>query len=242
MHFNLSAISKQTTAGRLLRLPLRLLPSKAVVPILQGPLARRRWIIGAGVHGYWLGSYEYDKQKRFADSAAAAHVICDIGAHVGFYTLLASVSVRPDGQVFAFEPLPQNMAFLKEHVRLNRCDNVRVYPYAVSDHSGTVKFHVGPNSSMGQISDDGTHIVPVVSVDDLVDAGTIPAPDLLKIDVEGEEGRVLAGAERTIGRSHPTIFLATHSSDLHRHCTAWLEDRNYLVRAVADDELVASPR
>jgi FkbM family methyltransferase len=241
MHLNLSAISNSSAAGRLLRLPLRLLPSNAVLPILQGPLVRRRWIVGAGNHGYWLGSYEYANQRRFAESAGKSSAVFDIGAHVGFYTLLAAVSVRPGGHVFAFEPLAQNLSFLRRHVQLNTLSNVTVFPYAVSDRGGTVHFEEGANSSMGRIAEDGEEIV-AVSLDEMFDAGTVSAPDLMKIDVEGSEAHVLAGAERLISSALPTIFLATHSAELNAWCLTWLTNRGYDITRTADDEIVAIAR
>jgi FkbM family methyltransferase len=239
MHLNLSGIKRSSVAGRLLRMPLSLIPARTVVPILQGPLAGRRWIVGSGVHGYWFGSYEFEKQKLFADSAASARVVWDLGAHVGFYTLLASVCLGQRGRVFAFEPSPKNLAFINDHLHLNGCGNVEVCPFAVSDRKGTMAFEEGPGSSMGHLGDHGSLSVQVVALDDLVDAGTIDPPDLVKIDVEGEEVRALRGAERVLTTARPTIFLATHSPDLHRHCAEWLEARNYRLTPLGDDEIIA---
>ena len=241
MHLNLSAITRSTIVGRFLRMPLSFIPARTVVPILQGPLARRRWIVGSGVHGYWLGSYEFEKQKQFAESAATARVVWDIGAHVGFYTLLASVTLKQRGRVFAFEPSPRNLAFINDHLGLNRCSNVVVCPFAVSDRKGTLAFEEGPGSSMGHLGDRGALKVQVVALDDLVDTGTIDPPDLVKIDVEGEELRVLHGAERVLTTARPIIFLATHSPDLHRLCSEWLERKNYRLTPAAEDEIIAYP-
>lgn len=241
MHLNLSAIKRSSVAGRLLRIPLSLIPAQTVMPILQGPLSGRRWIVGSGVHGYWLGSYEFQKQKLFAESAATARVVWDIGAHVGFYTLLASIGVGQKGRVFAFEPSPRNLAFINDHLRLNRCHNVEVCPFAVSDRKGTMSFEEGPGSSMGHIGDQGSLTVQVIALDDLVDAGAIEPPDLVKIDVEGEEVRALQGAERVLTTARPTIFLATHSPDLHRTCTEWLQARKYHLTPLGDDEIIARP-
>ena len=241
MHLNLSGIKRSSVAGRLLRIPLSLIPAGMVMPILQGPLSGRRWIVGSGVHGYWLGSYEFQKQKMFAESAATARVIWDIGAHVGFYTLLASISLGQRGRVFAFEPSPRNLAFINDHLRLNRCSNVEVCPFAVSDRNGTMPFEEGPGSSMGRIGDHGSLNVQVIALDDLVDAGAIEPPDLVKIDVEGEEVRALHGAERVLTTARPAIFLATHSPDLHRTCVEWLEARNYRLTPLGEDEIIARP-
>jgi len=58
---NFSAISNKNIFGKILRFPLRFIPTKVVVPILQGTLKGKKWIVGSSNHGCWLGSYEYEK-------------------------------------------------------------------------------------------------------------------------------------------------------------------------------------
>jgi FkbM family methyltransferase len=227
--------------GRAVRLPLRLLPSGMVVPILRGPLAGKRWTVGAGTHGCWLGTYEYSTQRRFAAAARSATVVFDVGANVGFYTLLAAVAMGPSGRVVAFEPLPRNLAHLRAHVRLNALPNVEVRACAVADASGTAAFLEGPNPSMGALADGGEVQVMVVAIDELTAAGSLPNPDLMKIDVEGAEARVLDGAAATIARARPLIFLSTHGEELHAHCARWLSARGYAVDALGPGELLARP-
>ncbi len=113
---NFSGVSRQTVVGKLLRLPLRLLPDGMAVPVLQGPLKGKRWLVGSSTHGCWLGSYEYEKQRLFAKKIKAGAVVFDIGANVGFYTLLTAMLVRPEGRVVAFEPVPRNIDFLRKHI------------------------------------------------------------------------------------------------------------------------------
>jgi len=169
---NFSGISTSGILGRLLRFPLRLIPDSSVVRILQGPLKGKRWIAGSGTHGSWLGSYEFDKQQAFASTVLAGDVVYDVGAHVGFYTLLAAELVGPTGQVIAFEPLPRNLKFIKQHVALNNYTNVTVFGSAVSDHSGTAAFDMQPGRSFeGHLVEDGQLHVPVVVLDELTGGG-----------------------------------------------------------------------
>jgi len=111
---NFSGLSNQSFTGKFLRYPLRLIPPTMRFPILQGTLKGKQWIVGSGQHGCWLGSYEYDKQQLLTRNIAAGRVVFDLGSHAGFYTLLASSLVGPKGKVVAFEPMPQNLAYLKE--------------------------------------------------------------------------------------------------------------------------------
>src|SRR5690348_9557213 len=105
--------------GRLARAPLRLVPKKMIVPILQGPLRGKKWIAGSSNHGCWLGTYELGTQRLFCRIVKPGDVVYDIGANVGFYTLLASVCAGPSGRVYSYEPLPENIAGLRKHISIN---------------------------------------------------------------------------------------------------------------------------
>src|SRR5262249_52878254 len=149
------AFPKNNLLGKILRLPLRLIPRNTEVRILQGPLRGKKWIAGSSVHGCWLGSWEYSKQKIFAATVRPGSVVFDIGAHVGFYSLLSSVLVGPEGQVFSFEPVPENLVSLRRHLSLNGVQNCTVLPFAVSDSSGTAQFTLGDGSSQGGFAVSG---------------------------------------------------------------------------------------
>jgi FkbM family methyltransferase len=226
---NWTRISNTSIFGRLLRLPLRLIPPQAVMPVLQGPLRGKKWIVGAGNHGYWLGSYEMEKCRRFAEAVPPGGVVFDLGANVGYYTLISAVRAGPRGRVFAFEPLPRNLEFLRRHLALNRIENAAVVEAAVSDRSGTVRFEEDASTSKGRIGEAGGLEVRSVALDDWVVREGHPAPDLLKIDIEGAEFLALHGARGILARSHPPIFLSTHSGKVHRDCLQFLESLGYRI-------------
>jgi len=81
-------ISDKSLFGKVLRFPLRLLPAQTRMPIMQGRLKGKRWIVGSSNHGCWLGSYEFDKQHLFERTITQGSIVFDLGGHVGFYTLL----------------------------------------------------------------------------------------------------------------------------------------------------------
>ena len=228
---NFSGIPRSAFLGRALRWPLRLVPGEAEVAILQGPLRSKRWIAGAANHGCWLGSYEAAKQKKVAQALRPGMTCWDIGANVGFYTLLFAELVRADGKVFAFEPFPENVGLLRRHVAINSYSNVRIIPSAVGNFDGETGFVPGPNASMGHITSGGQVRVPCSRLDTLLAAGDIDTPDLIKIDVEGAEADVLRGAGAVLA-NHPVIFLATHGELVHRECLELLAAAGYSVTAL----------
>lgn len=237
---NLSGISNKSLLGRLLRLPLRLIPPRTVVRILQGSLRGKKWIASSSSHGCWLGNYEYVKRILFERTVRENGVVFDVGAHVGFYTLLASVLVGSRGSVFAFEPFPANLLYLKEHLRLNNIDNVTVVEAAVSENTGTAFFSEGPSSSTGHISPNGRLEVETVAIDELVAKKDLPVPDYIKMDIEGAEASALSGAKSTLAQFHPTIFLATHGSSIHQECCRLLWALDYELQPIDGTNLETS--
>ncbi len=154
---------------------------------------------------------------------------------MGFYTLLASELVGPAGKVFAFKPVPRNLSYLKEHLRLNSAANVSVIEAAVTDGCGSACFDESPGSMMGHIAAKGRLVVDTVSLDRLIEEGRIPTPDYIKIDVEGAEMMVLSGAESILAEARPCLFLATHGRDVHGQCCSLLRALNYTLRPIGEE-------
>lgn len=197
------------------------------MPILQGALKGKTWVAGSGNHGCWLGSYELQKRRLFESIVPTGAVVFDIGAHAGFYTLLASVLVGPRGAVVAFEPQSHNMRYLREHLRLNAISNVQVIQAAVTDSDGVACFQEGANTSTGHLAPEGQLRVRTVTLDGLVSTYQVPAPDFLKIDVEGAEMLVLKGARSLLTTTRPTLFLATHGRLMREGCCDFLNALGY---------------
>jgi FkbM family methyltransferase len=229
--FNWSQIDSQSLTGSLLRLPLRLLPSRLTLPILQGPNRGMRWRVGSFDHGCWLGSYELEKQQQLRCSVREGMTAFDVGAHVGFYTLLLSRAVGTSGNVFAFEPWPANIADCLEHVRMNRLENVVVVPVAVGSTPGLASFASGESSTTGRLTrGDSTGLrVACVTLDELLATGRLPVPHVVKVDVEGAESDVLEGARNLLRQGAATWFIALHSPDQKDACVRLLSDAGYVV-------------
>jgi len=181
-----------------IRFPLKLIPSSTIMKVLWGANKGMNWIKGSGVNSYWIGNYEIDKQKALLKTLKKGMVFYDIGANVGFYTLLAS---RIVSKVVAFEPYKENIKYLKQNVALNNLKNVIIKPNAVSDVNGYVRF-CDRGSSQGYVSDKGKSLVLSTTIDSL------DPPDVVKIDVQGGIHKVLDGMKRTIKKYHPILFIA----------------------------------
>ena len=244
---NFSKINYRSFWGRLLRLPLRLIPKRMAMPIMQGCLRGTKWIVGAGEHGYWLGSYEMNKRLAFEREISPGAVTYDIGANVGYFSLLAAKLAGPEGQVYAFEPLPRNTEFLRKHVKINHFDNIEVIEAAVSDHSGEAHFDLGASSAMGHLAEAGGIQVRMVTLDEMLAAGELRAPDYMKVDVEGAEFETLKGARKLLEEHHPVLFLDTHQREAHLPTIELLRELGYEFEILdgksltATKELVARP-
>jgi FkbM family methyltransferase len=244
---NFSKINYRSFWGRLLRLPLRLIPKRMAMPILQGRLRGTKWIVGAGEHGYWLGSYEMNKRLAFERLIPPGAVTYDIGANVGYFSLLAARLAGPEGQVYAFEPLPRNIDYLKKHVAINAIENIEVVEAAVSAQSGEAHFDLGASSAMGHLAESGGITVRMVSLDEMLAAGELRPPDYMKVDVEGAEYEALKGAQELLAQHKPILFLDTHQREAHLPTIELLKKLGYTFEILdgksltATKELIARP-
>ncbi len=227
-------LSANGLVGRVARSPLKLIPRSWSVPILQGPLRGKRWIVGSQRHAFWLGCYEPDMQRQIAREISRGGVFFDIGANVGFYSLLASNLVDP-GKVYAFEPLPINVSYLRRHLYLNRRTNVEVLEVAVCDQEGEASFEEEATGSMGCLANHGKLRVRTSTLDRLLQAQEIPPPNYIKMDIEGAEFRALVGARNCFQKYKPNLFLATHGRAVHEECCKLLHSWNFKVEVITEE-------
>ena len=206
--------------------------------IRKGALQGRRWVIASGSR-FVKGTYEPIQSEAFQRLIRPGSVVFDVGAHVGYYTVLSSVLAGPRGQVIAFEPLPANLKYLRRHLQLNGCNNVRVLTNCVGKSSSIAHFDDSHGTGVGHLASEGTLEVQVRSLDEMIESGELPIPQFIKIDVEGAEMLVLSGAERVLRRHHPILILSTHGDELDRACLERLSKYGYDVEHLEADVLVA---
>jgi FkbM family methyltransferase len=184
----------------------------------------------------WLGFYEPSKMRLVANMLKPGDVFADVGAHAGMYSLMASRIVGSRGVVIAIEPNPSNVKHLSRHLELNGADNVIAIEAAASDQPGVARFRSGPDNLMGTVSRDGEAQIRLMRLDDLPQR-----PGILKIDVEGDEAIVLAGAIRILAETRPIVFLATHGEDREVECRALLGRHGYTLERLGRGEWLARP-
>ncbi|HEX2079709.1 MAG TPA: FkbM family methyltransferase [Longimicrobium sp.] len=203
------------------------------LPIIAGRLRGRWWLPASRgkVLRILNGTYEREQTRLFQQHIRPGATVLDVGAHVGYYTLLAAVLAGESGRVHAFEPNPQNADFLRRHVRINALGNVRVEQAAVSDQAGTARFDFGTGSGTGHLAAGGALEVRTIRLDDYCAEHAL-APAAVKIDVEGAEVSVLEGARQMLERHRPVIFLSTHGPEAHAASLACLRGLGYRVAPI----------
>ena len=152
------------------------------------------------------GVYEPMETRLAAAAVRPGDHVIDLGAFIGYYTLLFSKLVGPTGRVFAFEPTPESFAILQGNVRRNSLDNVELVNAACGSESRATATLFLNRANRGDnhvfdVDGDGYDTVPVriVRVDDQIPVGR--AVNFVKMDIQGAEPAALRGMVRTIGNS-----------------------------------------
>ena len=152
--------------------------------------------------GYITTSWEKLTTERFKEVVKEGDVVLDLGANMGYFTLLAARLVGKEGKVYAFEPQPTNYSLLVKNIELNGYDNVVPLQKAVSNTSGLVKLFISDedigNSTIFQYGGDRESVeVEAVTLDDFF-KDKEHRVDVIKMDVEGAEMAALLGMDRII--------------------------------------------
>jgi FkbM family methyltransferase len=159
------------------------------------------------------GGYEKGTTRVLTKLAKEGMNIVDIGANVGYYTLLAAKRVGSHGKVYAFEPEPRNFELLMENIRLNSYENVIATQRAVSNESGTASLFLSPRCSgahsLVSTRDPGNETIAVgtVTLDEFFEREGWPAIQVIKMDIEGWEMEALDGMHKLIIRNSPLTIV-----------------------------------
>ena len=159
------------------------------------------------------GYFESLELDYFARAAAGSKIVLDVGANVGLYSCVAGTNVAPEGVVYSFEPIDENVTYFQKNLLNNSLRNVEIFQLAMGDGEGELEIFVSSESiathsaASSHSGGASTVRVPMTSIDAFVESAGIVKVDLLKIDVEGYDGYVLRGGVKTIEHHRPTIFV-----------------------------------
>lgn len=185
---------------------------------------------------FLLGGYVERSAQVLCEAIGPGDVVYDVGANIGYTSLLFSCRCGPKGRVFSFEPSPVNFKRLKRNAELNPSQNMELVNLAASDDEGTAS--LAERGSESQIvrdtSTQGAQLSPVrtVRLDNFAFRDGNPPPHFVKIDVEGHAGRVLAGMPRLLGEVHPGIFIEIHHAEEDAEVVQALRGLSYQISRV----------
>lgn len=186
--------------------------------IVAGPLRGYSLVLGPGDRN----AYIVDRHERSIVDLAArlcqpGFCVLDIGAHIGYFSLLFAIKAGPTGRVVTIEPNPANVAKIRAMVAANGLRNLELIPVAVSDEDGELPFVTEETGQMGHLVTrdqpaPGTNavVVRVARLDDLARVHGIDRVDLIKMDIEGAEVKALAGMAGLLDRFRPTVICEWH--------------------------------
>lgn len=215
--------------------------------IVVGPGRGLRFDPGPSNSDYASGDNELPVQQALVDHLRPGAVFYDVGANVGFLTVLGARLVGPQGTVYAFEPVASNAEFVRRNSRVNAFAQVQVLEQAVSNRCGKGELNLATYSGGAALASveappdaAGTQTVDLVTVDELIARDGFKPPDVIKIDVEGAELEVLQGMDRTARRHRPVIIVEVDAAEIgllrrkQAACEQWLRERGYQVHELPD--------
>jgi FkbM family methyltransferase len=154
----------------------------------------------------FMGCYEPANTHRFKRTLKPGQTVIDVGANIGYFTLLAARLTGPGGRVIAVEPHPTNFGLLKETLETNKLKQVTALEIGLGEREGTGRVHMAdqvqfPNRTASMVSSEAWTSFPVRvrALDDCLDDWGIETVDLLKIDVDGFESRIISGSAESLG-------------------------------------------
>jgi FkbM family methyltransferase len=217
----------------LTRLALRLLGGK-----IRGGPAKGLRFRGGDTAGYVLGASEPQVQMILVSHLRTGGVFYDIGANIGFLSVLGCRLVGPTGEVHCFEPLEENLRALRWNLDANGFTAV-VHPLALSDSAGEASMVTDGPLGRAHFG-NGTATVPTARLDDL----QLRPPTVVKIDVEGAESLVLSGMRQILAEHKPVVLVEIHPGQ-GAPVRSLLIDAGYELDALEDGgmpHLLATPR
>lgn len=169
----------------------------------------------------WVGAYESELRDLLDNYLKPGMVFLDVGAHIGYFSVLAAARVGPEGEVHAFEVNPACIDRLKKNVEPYFV--IRVHTLAVSDAESEALFFPSVHateSGWGSLFDDGerekSFLVQTTTLDAWFSQSSVARVDFIKLDIEGAEYRALHGATQLLAQTRPVLFCEVNEVCLAR--------------------------
>jgi FkbM family methyltransferase len=225
------AVYKFKPLARLIRAGLnKAAPTGIVaVTVAGGDLAGYKILLDMQIDkDYWLGTYEPELQAAVRALIRPGMCVYDVGANIGYVSLLLAKAAGAAGHVYAFEALPENAERWQKNMALNGMDGrLSLFAGAVTNKAGPVTFLVHASGGMGKVAGSAgrqDHYEKEVSVeglslDEFVYARGNPQPDVVKMDIEGGEVLALPGMKKLLAEARPLMLMELHGPESSR--AAW---------------------
>lgn len=162
---------------------------------------------------FYLGRFEYETIWFFKKVLKPGMIVFDVGGNIGIFSLIAANKVNNSGSIYAFEPAEKANKIFNENISLNKINNISLFKLGVADKAGTLAFHVCEDDAYNSLGDKPqndviyTTEIEVISIDEFCKKNGIEKIDVLKIDTEGAESKIIAGAKRMLeGNKAPIVF------------------------------------
>ena len=189
-----------------------------------------------------LGRYEAHVQELLDELCMDCVVAYDVGAHVGFFSLLLAGHLPDGSEVHAFEPSGHEAQMMRQLIGSNDLEHtVHVHPYAVCDEVGTLTFYRGNGTFTGildrvakpHVRERQTPVqVEGITLDEFVYGRHHRAPDLMKVDVESAEASVMRGARRLLREGRPKMLVEVHGPNACRDALEEIARHDYVLQRV----------
>jgi FkbM family methyltransferase len=232
--------------------------------VKSGPLKGGQLFLAPDLFEVWnemingrYDSFIYEEIERCCNIVGA--VCWDIGAHFGYHSFSFASLVGENGQVYAFEPNPFNVARFKMHLEKNKTQAKRITlnTFAISDVDGEMTFvfsndvdgrrstgshlqNVNPPLEAGVYNNFKTQTVKTLTIDSFINTPDARIPDIIKIDVEGAELLVLMGGKEFFKNHKPIIFMEVHNILMMFYVHKFLLEHGYSVHVLNENNSTPS--
>lgn len=201
-----------------------------------------------GEFEFLLGRYEREVAEKLAEFCTPGSVVWECGAHIGYFTSLLARLVGPQGRVVVFEPDPSNRSRTQTNLKLNGFTNTEVVPVAIGEDKKGLPF-VSNRGATSRLESTyvgaeafeniaGNLLVDSMALDTVLKSGRYPAPQILKMDIEGAELLAIPGAQTLLSTCRPIVFIESHNPQTDLLIWETFERLNYSLLNIPKGEKV----